>query len=105
MSKKFKVGDYIWLNCYTSHGASSEGYITVTNIKYKYDEDTGDPYEVICFEDLEFNAETGESLTKSDMFYIETEEPDVEPEITFEELVISRRNKTANILKGYYNEM
>ncbi len=52
-------------------GASSEGDSVVTGIEQRYNETTGEPYDVICFGDHKFHGITGKALTSPDMYYID----------------------------------
>ena len=65
-----KVGDNVYRECYTSMGASSNGDSEVTAIITKYDEDTGEPYKVICCGDHWFDGRTGDAMNEPTMFYI-----------------------------------
>lgn len=59
--KEFKIGDEV--NIEATSGMCTGGYSTVTDIKTKFDSDTGKSYEVVCFGDHEFNMETGNPIT------------------------------------------
>ena len=65
-----KVGDDVYVACYTSMGASSEGTRTVTELEIKYDEDSGDPYTVICLGKHKFDGRDGGALNSPTMYYI-----------------------------------
>ena len=69
--RKFKVGDMVYISCYTSMGASSEGDQKVTEIKVRYDHISGQAYDVICFGDHEFHGITGEPIKGPTMYYID----------------------------------
>lgn len=66
-----KVGDEVYVGCYTSMGASSEGNQKVTELKTKYDEDTGEPYTVICLGDHKFDGRNGGAMNSPTMYYID----------------------------------
>jgi len=65
---KFKVGDSVYIECYTSMG--SGGNDKVTKITKKYDEDTGKPYNVIWCGSHGFDARSGDAITEPYMYYI-----------------------------------
>ena len=65
-----KVGDEVYVECYTSMGASSEGNQTVTELKTKYDEDTGKPYNVICLGKHKFDGRDGGAMNSPTMYFI-----------------------------------
>lgn len=50
------------------------GYEEVTEIKTKYDEDTGEPYRVICTKDQKFDGRSGLAITPPLAYYITIEE-------------------------------
>ncbi len=62
------IGDIVYHDGDSSFCTMSE--MKVTNIKFKFNEDTGDPYKVICCGKLEFDGITGESLDNQ-FYYIE----------------------------------
>ena len=62
------VGDTVFIECFTSIGTDSSS--KVTDIRTKYDEDTGEPYRVICFEDHEFDGRSGLAITPPTMYYL-----------------------------------
>ena len=66
-----KVGDTIMIECYTGMGTG--GKQTITDIKTKYNEDTGEAYPVICCDDQEFNGEYGYAMTPPIMYFIADE--------------------------------
>lgn len=68
--KDLKVGDKVWMGCYTSIGASSEGESTIEKVEYRYDEMTGERYKVYKVGSDWYN-QAGCSLNKESMFYIE----------------------------------
>jgi hypothetical protein len=65
-----KVGDEVYVDCFTSMGASSAGYTKVTKIETKYDVDTGEPYRVIKAGGRKFDGRDGNMTKSSGMFYI-----------------------------------
>ena len=94
--RKIKVGDVLYISCFTSMGASSEGDRVVTDVKVKYDENNGEPYDVICFDDHEFHGITGKALTNPSMYYIDTHplpEGESENELTKQIKAIKERMK------------
>jgi len=68
--KDIKVGDEVYVGCYTSMGASSEGNQTVTDVKVKFDEDTGEPYNVIYLGEHKFDTRNGGAINAPTMYYI-----------------------------------
>ena len=62
-------GDNVWIDCDASF-VTAGGYHTVTEVKIKYDEDTGEPYNVICCDKHEFDARSGGAITPPTMYYI-----------------------------------
>ena len=69
--KKFNVGDSVMINRFTSFG--DYGIQKVTAILTKYNENTGKPYEVICFGKWQFSAVTGAAITEPYMYYIDVD--------------------------------
>jgi len=65
------IGDKVYIDGYTSMAQQNFGVRDVIDIKYKYDEDTGERYKVIVINAGEFDSRTGESLNKNSMYYIE----------------------------------
>ena len=65
---EIRIGDTVYLECLTSIAQDMER--VCTDIKVKYDEDTGMPYNVICFEDHEFDSRTGLARNSPTMFAI-----------------------------------
>ena len=66
------VGDMIYLDGDSGFCTGSED--EVTEIKTKYDENTGEPYRVICTEDQEFDGRSGLAITPPLAYYITIEE-------------------------------
>lgn len=67
---KAKVGDKVYVECFTSMGAGSDGERTVTKITKKYDEHTGTPYKVIWCGKQGFDSRDGDAITGPTMFHI-----------------------------------
>ena len=65
-----KVGDAVYVECYTSMGESSEGDETVTELQTKFDEDTDDAYTVICIGDHKFDGRNGGAINAPTMYFI-----------------------------------
>ena len=65
------IGDKVYIDGYTSMAQQNFGVRDVIDIKYKYDEGTGERYKVIVINAGEFDSRTGESLNKNSMYYIE----------------------------------
>ncbi len=63
-----KVGDIVNVECYTGMGTG--GPEKVTKITKKYNEHTGEPYEVIWCDDHGFEAKNGHAITPPTMYYI-----------------------------------
>lgn len=68
--KDLKVGDKVWMGCYTSIGASSEGESTIEEVEHRYYEKTGVKYKVYKVGSHWFN-QTGGCISENSMFYIE----------------------------------
>ncbi len=64
-----KIGDKINIKCMSNLGTG--GVDTITNIKTKYFEDTGDSYKVICFGNKEFSGISGTALTPPMSYFID----------------------------------
>jgi len=94
--KDLKVGDKVWMGCYTSMGASSEGESTIEEVDYRYDEKTGSKYKVYKVGSDWFN-EAGCCLNKDSMFYIEEMCPPSKP--IYKKRIID--DKTAEIYSNY----
>ncbi len=62
------VGDYVITECFTSMGTG--GKSKVTEIKVKYDEDTGEGYNVICCGTHHFDGRDGVAMNAPTMYYI-----------------------------------
>ena len=58
---KVKAGNKVYIDC--DSGFCHGGWELVTRIKIKYDEDTGQQYNVICCDDHEFDSRTGDAIT------------------------------------------
>lgn len=56
------------IDCYTGMGTA--GRETITEIKTKYDEDTGAPYEVVVCGDHEYRADNGQCIKGPKMYYM-----------------------------------
>jgi hypothetical protein len=65
---KLKVGDKVYIDCFTSMGTG--GISEVTKIVKKYDSDTGKPYDVIYFGDHQFDSRNGDAISSPTMYYI-----------------------------------
>jgi hypothetical protein len=67
-----EVGDQVYLDCYTSMGASSAGNIPIIDILYKYDPDTGIKFKVLVSDEGDrWDSRTGDSYDNSHcMYYI-----------------------------------
>lgn len=67
--KNIKIGDEVLICGMTSFATDSKE--KVTNIKIKYDEDSGEPYNVIQIgKDWLFDSRTGNAITSPTMYYI-----------------------------------
>jgi len=62
------VGDVINIACETSFGNDHKG--EVTDIKSRFDEITGRPYNIICCGSHEFDSRSGYAITSPTMYYI-----------------------------------
>ena len=69
-----KIGDMVYVDCYSSMGAFSCGDLEITHFTYKYDEDTGEKYKIIhtgdTYDGRKWDSRTGESIPEG-MFYIQ----------------------------------
>ena len=66
-----KVGDEVYMDCYSSLGSSSAGYYDITEVSYKYDENTGEKFKVIHTEDKMWDSRDGEPYKNpNSMFYL-----------------------------------
>ena len=67
--KNIKVDDDVTICCMSSFATDSKE--KVTNIKIKYDEDSGESYNVIQIgKDWLFDSRTGNAITSPTMYYI-----------------------------------
>ena len=64
-----EIGDEVYVDCLSSMGASSCGMEEVSNISFKYDEDTGEKYKIIHCGESTYDSRTG-SDRKYGMFYL-----------------------------------
>jgi len=67
------VGDMIYIDCDASFVTAGSSEI-VTETRIKYDEDTGEPYKVICCGDHHFDARSGCAITKPTAYYISSKD-------------------------------
>jgi hypothetical protein len=65
-----KIGEKVWMDGYTSFGGGQK-IVKITDIHARYDQDTGDPYNVICIDAHHFDSRTGEAINEPTMYYIE----------------------------------
>lgn len=80
-----EVGDVVYHDGDSSFCHLSK--ITVTDIEYKYDPDTGEKYKIICCSKLKFDGRTGHALNEPLAYYIKPDESQTEqPLITEKEL-------------------
>lgn len=67
-----KVGNLVYLECYTSLGASSTGKKIVEEIGYRYDVNTGDKFTVLRVNDDWYDSRDGTCFSNlKSMFYLE----------------------------------
>ena len=67
--KNIKIGDSVDVYTMTSFGDDSKE--VVTGIKIKYDEDSGEPYNVIQIgKDWLFDSRTGNAITSPTMYFL-----------------------------------
>jgi len=66
-----EAGDVVYID--GDSGFCQGGYEVVTETKTKYDENTGEPYKVICCEKHEFDARSGMAITPPLAYYISIE--------------------------------
>jgi|688.fasta_scaffold70406_8 hypothetical protein len=70
--KDLTIGDTVYIGSYSSLGASSEGDEKIKDILVKYDENTGEKYNVIvCSDFMKFDARSGDGINGI-MYYIES---------------------------------
>lgn len=69
-----KIGDEVYVACYSSTGASSEGNQTVANIETKYDGGTGKAFHIICIGNHLFDGRNGSAINAPTMYYIQDRE-------------------------------
>jgi len=69
--KDIEIGDTVYVDGMSSFCASSAGEEKVTNVKTKYDEDTGEPYKVICCGNHHFDSRDGWAIKGPSAYYIE----------------------------------
>lgn len=67
-------GDFVYLDCYSSMGASSRGINVVKAVKFKFDEDTGERYKLLKINDNWYDSRDG---TNESMYYIEPVDNDI----------------------------
>ena len=65
---ELKVGDVVTIACVS--GLGTGGLVIVTDIKTKYDEDSGEPYKVIVCGSSEYLARDGSAITPPLAYYI-----------------------------------
>lgn len=64
-----QIGDKVQVECYSGLGTGGED--TVTDLTYRYDRNSGEPYPVIILENgHEFDATTGNAVTPPTAYYI-----------------------------------
>ncbi len=63
----YKKGEFVW--CKGVRGEMNKEKIT--DIKYKFDEDTGEKYQVVCINDREYDGRTGEAKIPPYAYWIE----------------------------------
>lgn len=69
--KNKKAGDSVYLNCYSSMGASSEGPIEIIETDIRYDSVTGKPFNILIADYGCWDSRTGDSyVNKGSMYYI-----------------------------------
>lgn len=67
-----KIGDEVYIDCFSSMGSSSCGDIKITDVVIKYDSDTGEPFNVIITDEDAWDSRTGLNYTNPNyMYYIE----------------------------------
>jgi len=65
---ELQTGDLVYHDGDSSFCTMSE--LTVTDIKIKYDPDTGEPYNIIFCKDLMFDGRTGNAINPPLAYYI-----------------------------------
>ncbi len=63
-----EIGDEVYTDCHS--GFCTGSWNEVTDILTKYDEDTGDPYKVICCGNRWFDARDGVAMTPPTAYWI-----------------------------------
>lgn len=66
------VGDEVYLDCYSSMGASSTGRTKVLDVAYKYDADTGARFKILKVHNKWYDTRNGKVYPSSSwMYFIE----------------------------------
>lgn len=66
-----KVADKVYISCHTSMGSGSEGWSFISEIETRYDEKTGEPFEILKVEDDWYDERDGSCHSnKKSMYYI-----------------------------------
>ena len=67
-----KVGDTVYVDGYTSMAQQNSGREVIDKITTKYDEETGEPYDVIWInKNHQFDSRSGIAITPPTMYYID----------------------------------
>jgi len=64
-----KVGDVVRVEC--DSGLGSGGNNILTDITTKYDEDTGEPYKLLWFDEHAFDGRTGRAYNPPTAYYLD----------------------------------
>lgn len=73
MNKDIKIGDTVYRDGYTSMAQNNAGEAKITDIKTKYDEDTGEQFSILQVDGGEwYDSRDGSCYSnKKSMYYIE----------------------------------
>lgn len=71
MKDNYKIGDEVYLECYSSFGADATGRYPIKGIRTKYDPDTGKPHLEYKVDDNWYNSTDGSAATGPTAYYLE----------------------------------
>ena len=59
MKKQYKVGEEVYLECYTSMGSGSNGYEIISDVDHRYDAKTGEKFPVYEVNEKWYDGRSG----------------------------------------------
>ena len=68
MKADYRIGDEVYIGCYSGHG--TPGWSLITDIQLRYNEITGNPYTILICENFQFNADTGDVIKGPTAYYL-----------------------------------